>query len=466
MLTSSFSKISDCLSGNAVNQLLEWARSRQPLTGGYRAVHALIILSLWLMIVTFTVTKHEFRRDEVRAFSLASSATSLVDLPHAIENEGHPLLWYLLLYLGNAVANTPLVLPIVSVSIAFAASAVFLILSPFQVWIRCLFIFSMPAYEYSVMARNYGISVLLLFTAAALFRHRKRHPFFLATTLALLANTNAHSVILSSLVLALWAWEEVFRRRIDPIYKSIRAFCLPFLIVLAGVLLCVISCMPKAPTIVTSAFQVSKEKIVYSILDAALYPGLTFERLTLSADTPILLSILIYLVLLGLVSRPELLLASFGASLGFGVLFRLVYPGGYRHQGLFLAFILFLYWLFVESKARGGAISKNGRFFYRLGMGTIAVLLVFNLARTSYSVVADISKEKSSNKAFGRFLCLDETYRDAIIVPEPDYLLESLPYYANNMIYLPRERRFSKTASFTVEARRRLSLGEMLSMSK
>jgi hypothetical protein len=52
----------------------------------------------------------------------------------------------------------------------------------------------------------------------------------------------------------------------------------------------------------------------------------------------------------------------------------------------------------------------------------------------------------SSSKALGAFLNGAPSFRDAILVPEPDYYIESLPYYAHNPIYLARERRFGNTA--------------------
>jgi hypothetical protein len=76
------------------------------------------------------------------------------------QHKGHPILWYLLLYIGKTIVDTPLILPVTSIVIAFGAVAVFMFFAPFPLWIRCLFIFSaLPVYEYSVMARNYGISM-------------------------------------------------------------------------------------------------------------------------------------------------------------------------------------------------------------------------------------------------------------------------------------------------------------------
>ena len=167
-------------------------------------------LGVWLAVVVLTTSKHEFWRDEVRALTLARAAESPLDLYGLVQDQGHPVLWYLLLYLGTSIADTPRVLPITSVVIAFAAVALFMIAAPFPLWFRCAFIFgALPLYEYSVMARNYGISMLLLFVAAVLYRKRGQHPIRLALVLALLANTNVHSAVLVGMIAGVWIFEEL-----------------------------------------------------------------------------------------------------------------------------------------------------------------------------------------------------------------------------------------------------------------
>ena len=88
-----------------------------------------VVLAIWLALVVFTTSRHEFWRDEVRALTLARTATSPFDLYGLIRDDGHPVLWYLLLFLGTSIVDTPLVLPITSVLIAFAAVALFMRMS-------------------------------------------------------------------------------------------------------------------------------------------------------------------------------------------------------------------------------------------------------------------------------------------------------------------------------------------------
>jgi hypothetical protein len=472
------------------------ARSKDSFASANSAIVAVAILAIWLTVVIFTATRHEFWRDEVRPLSLVRAASSPLDLYGLTKYDGHPILWFLLLYIGNSIVDTPVVLPATSIIIAFAAVAVFMFFSPFPFWIRCLFIFSaLPFYEYSVMCRNYGISMLLVFVGAVLYPNRAKYPLSLAFVLALLANTNVHSAILACLIAALWAWDTGVEQTTASVQKGRSSFYLPFAIVVAGVLLCAVFAMPRENTILTPIRHgISMRDLAYSLLGAVLRPEDTFSQIVPAMLPPSVAAALLYLATFGLLHRRNLFLAALGGQIAFGVLFRVVYPGEYRHQGLFLVFILFLYWLFAasldnEAMTRNkGSMTKNKKLMakkrrvvtenkgamtgtrpplFNAGLYVaVLILIAGNVAKTKDAVWADINQEMSSSRALGEYLNRSEAYRDAVIVPEPDYLIESLAYYAKNRIYLPREQRFGGTVSWTTEAKYRLSLGELLSVAR
>ena len=426
-----------------------------------------VILGIWLAVVILTATTHEFWRDEVRPLSLARAANSPLDLYGLTKYDGHPVLWYLLLYIGKFIADTPLILPIISIVIAFGAVTVFMFCAPFQLWIRCLFIFgALPVYEYSVMARNYGISMLLLFVGAVLYRNRAKYPLLLAFVLALLANSNVYSAILTCLIAGLWAWDAVFEQTAGPIVRRSSLY-LAFVIIFAGVLVSAAWTIPRKGTILTSArHSVTVGSLGHALLSSTLEPERTFSTLAAVKMLPRslypLAGLLLYLAVFGLLHRPNLFLAALGGQMAFGVIFRLVYGGSYQHQGLFLIFLLFLYWVFIESADKRLLRGKKGLLFNAGLYIAMLILLVGSFAMTKYTVFNDIVMEMSSSKAFGKFLNTSAIYHNAIIIPEPDYLIESLPYYAGNMIYLPREHRFGTTVSWTTKAKASLSLADLL----
>ena len=109
----------------------------------------IVVLGIWLAGVILTATRHEFWRDEVRALSLARAAVSPLDLYRLTQYEGHPILWYLLLYIGKSIFDTPLVLPTMSIVIAFASVSFFMFYSPFPFLIKVLFL--VPSHFMSIL---------------------------------------------------------------------------------------------------------------------------------------------------------------------------------------------------------------------------------------------------------------------------------------------------------------------------
>ena len=93
-------------------------------------------------------------------------------------------------------------------------------------------------------------------------------------------------------------------------------------------------------------------------------------------------------------------------------------------------------------------------------------LIVLNVVLGGQYAWDDIQHALSSNRAFAQLIQQTPAYRDAIIMAEPDYAVESLPYYADNPLYLLREGRFNKTVSWTTASADRMSLGQLLAAAK
>jgi hypothetical protein len=183
--------------------------------------------------------------------------------------------------------------------------------------------------------------------------------------------------------------------------------------------------------------------------------------------TAVLANIVFAWALLGLVGRPALAVLASAAVFALGAVFAIVYPGGYRHQGLLLTFLLTLYWLRFQTVESAPAVEsappapsarwRNLRIF-----GGLAILLAIALGLGLYHLGRDLVYPQSASLAFGEFLRTHREYRGAILLGEPDFLLESVPYYADNPIYIAREQRFGDTTRFTRASQARLGLGELL----
>ncbi len=151
---------------------------------------AFILFAAWAAIVLCAAWNHAVWRDEVRALSLTLSGKSVFLMLKGLRGEGHPAIWYLLLRGVHAVFPRPQVLKIAAVPVAAAAALSFLLRSPFSWPMKALVLAGNSfLFEYSVVARNYGISMLAMFLFAACYRRHRERGILLGFLLAVLANT-------------------------------------------------------------------------------------------------------------------------------------------------------------------------------------------------------------------------------------------------------------------------------------
>lgn len=441
----------------------ETLQSKHPRQNKPAMIMTILLMALWLSLVVFTMAHHEFWRDEIRALSLAQSAQNPIDLFQHIRYEGHPFLWYFLLYFSYLIFQTKLVLPILSIVIAFSAIVIFMLKSPFPLWGKTLFIFSaIPLYEYAVMARNYGISMLLLFLIAALYSKKEKHTYLLAVLIALLANTNVHSLILSALIIFIWIWELVQKKTYQSLKTILRFFTVPMIIVTAGFALCILVVFPKENSILVQSNNTLSSTVLVEGLKTAIFrPDVNFSSLWPANFPSILIMVLLFLILLGLIQQPQLFLAGLGAQTVIGLTFQVVYSGSFRHQGLYYIFIVFLYWLYWAAKPKTGN-SIWLKSLSSIGMTAAVIGLMGNLLLFKHTTLQDITTPASASKQFAHFLTSSSNYENAILLPEPDFMLESLPYYSNHQIFFVRENQFGKTVAWKENAQRNLTMGTLL----
>jgi hypothetical protein len=152
-----------------------------------------VLYGIYLLLIGIGIYFHEPWRDEAQDWLLARDL-SLAQLLNQMPYEGTPALWHLLL-----VPLAKSGLPYYSKNILhglIAASTAYLLLfrSPFSVLLKAMILFSYYfLIEYSLIARNYNLSMLFLFLIAAYYpqRHEQKNTYFLL--LFLLLQTNIHS---------------------------------------------------------------------------------------------------------------------------------------------------------------------------------------------------------------------------------------------------------------------------------
>lgn len=184
----------------------------------------LIIFIAWLLYSSLNVASHEVWRDEVHSWAIAKSSATIGDVFDRTEFEGHPSLWYLLLF----------VLKQFSVDIdafkwfhfAISAGAIWLLLwrGQFSLIQKTLLVFGyFFVYEYVAIARNYSVALLCLFAFCAFYKKRGTASGIIGCcgSLFLLAFTNLYAYLAAIALGALLNWE-IFK------HFGIKSLHLPF----------------------------------------------------------------------------------------------------------------------------------------------------------------------------------------------------------------------------------------------
>ena len=153
----------------------------------------IICIALFIVYAVLTLigaAKHEIWYDEAQAWTIARDNT-IGGIFEQLRYEGHPPLWYLILFIFAHLGFSCDVIPFISWFFTGLAAAVVMFKSPFSTITKALLLFSGGFLFFnSVMSRTYCLINLLLVLIAVLFSKRKEHPVIFGTLVALLANTH------------------------------------------------------------------------------------------------------------------------------------------------------------------------------------------------------------------------------------------------------------------------------------
>lgn len=173
----------------------------------------MILLIAFVSVCTVTVANHELWRDEANAWLMGRESSSFRELLLNTQYTGHPRLWHALLMILAKLTSSPAAMQIFNLAIVVAAIWCFVRYSLFSTLHKTLFIFGFfPIYEYSVIARPYGLSLLLAFVFCLLFRRRNEMFLTVCTVVSLLANSSPVGFVVAAACGGLLLFDTVFSR--------------------------------------------------------------------------------------------------------------------------------------------------------------------------------------------------------------------------------------------------------------
>lgn len=396
----------------------------------------LLILAAWILLFASVAVTHVVWRDEVRALSIALSAETWQSLFEAVRPEGHPMLWYLLLKGAYAIVGDPVVLQGLAAVVAASAMVLFVLRAPFPPALLALYAFSFPVlFDLGVLARNYGISALLMIIAAGLISEPRRNAVGIAVTLALLANTNVHSAVLAAAFAGLWMVALLpDRPTVRDVLSIVRKPVVWGVLAVTGlgILACFLTVYPPKQDYFGSPAEWTGLDVLLAIVD----PGRVFPIVSSGILPSVANSLILFAAVAGLWRTPLYALLVLAVFALFGVMFTVLYTGFYRHQALAIVAAVAITWVAASCSPR------------RPSLAGLAVLVGSTFLFNVWQYWPKLDLPFSMSRMLCQTVLARPDLKDSVLMSEPQWLMEPLPYYCSNPVYLPREERYGAVSYF------------------
>lgn len=349
-----------------------------------------LILILWLIIAVYTGLKHEMWRDEAQAWCIVRDNTPL-DIFKITSLEGHPLLWYILIFPFAKLGISPVSMNVFTFFTVFAAAFLFVFKSPFSTLIKTAVILGAGlSYYLPVIARSYALIPLLLFITAYLYSKRHEHPYKYASVLILLSNTHPFMLVLSGMLFLTFVFETFKQSENRRSFSDFAPITLLFLN-FAFLALTLTGTISKSYAVVN---YIKTAKPFIETLKS--FPLLFFEFDFL----PDFLKILIFYASIAAAaavffkySKKIFMLFFFGAGYIFFLYSKIWFHGIAGQKAyIFLLILLFCAWIFtIENKNK----ALNA---------ALAVLFIINGVNTFYAAPKEIKYSFSEARSTAEFI--------------------------------------------------------------
>jgi hypothetical protein len=297
--------------------------------------YALAALAAYVVLTAVVAVHHEPWRDEADPWLVARDADASTFIRRASLG-GTPELWHLMLVplaRGGAPYESQKVLHL---CIAAASVALILWRSPFPPLTKVAAAFSYYfAYEYAIIVRSYALSVLLLLAIATLYKTRLDRPLRYALAVALLANTNAHSLFIAAFLGMLYAYEALQSRLFWSRWRAMA-------VMLLGGVVAAIQIGSDSADRATSFVHIQ----FVAPLGAF---GQAFLPMVNWRITPIFAVVLAAAAMWWLRRNGPLLAFLCVSYAALALILTFWWIGGLRHAGFFLVLLLMVIWIHLDS---------------------------------------------------------------------------------------------------------------------
>jgi hypothetical protein len=389
---------------------------------------------------------HEMWRDELQAWLIARDTHSLSQLVHVLHYEGHPALWYLLLWIPTHFSANPAGMQVINFLVSVSVGWLIVSAQMLPRHLRVLLVFSFYIfYQYGVTARSYALAMLLLIGAARCLSGVKQHRRLAILLLALSINTHALAAPVA-VALAAWAlyFDKVKRWRDAGRYLRDREFLTALVSLAVAGILALITVWPardidgpysSLPFI--SNFKATTATLWLTFvprLPSPLQIMLTPLRNSIPASCALSIASLVLAAMLlrGIAARIFLLSC---ALLEITVIaLTLGAPSVYHLGFIFIAFVVAL---MLDPRIEGLANPRSGSLSHKITSASILLLLLLQIGCSADASVFDWLHPYSDAKEASAWLRANHLDRNPLVLQPSESATGIVAYLERPDAYYP-----------------------------
>jgi len=428
----------------------------------------LLILFLYFCLGLLSIVNHEPWRDELQTWLVAKESKTIGELFHNIRYEGHPSLWFLILFGISKISDRFFFVQILHLSIATCAVSAFLFFAPFTKLQKVLFVFSyFLFFEFCVISRNYILGITLLFFYCVVYQKIPRNIILLSIILFFVCQTSVSGLIIAICLEAITSIELVFQKSREKrrARQKINIF-IHFVIFFLGIAIFFLTILPPKDFSFGGDWNFSLEaKRAAKTLTMIWKVFFPFPKLSLHFwNTNVLdfffvgklIEIIFSLLIFGFIiflflRRPILLFFFLSATLGILAFSYFRYLGFLRHFGhVFIVFII-TFWLknsFNPIEVRSNILEKLAILCEARASTIILFVLIIQFASGLFSVGMDWIKPFSASKEASEFI-KKEGLDKLLIIGSKDYAVSPVAFYINKNIFYPTSESYGSFVKWT-----------------
>lgn len=424
-----------------------------------------IFTLIFLIVSIILITRHEFWRDEVKAWLTGSASNSIAEfIKNMRDSQGHPYIWSFIFYLISHFINNNLeIMKIVSMAVSTTTTFLILKFAPFNKIFKIGIIFSyFLFYEYSIISRNYSFGILFIFVFCILFKNRYKNIILLSIVLFLIMQGSLYSFFIS---LALFAYSiYVFSVERDEVKKIKRIYIfIALAIVIAGIVFeywqlgsqatgfntfspNIFNFFKKSISLYVNALKITSIAIVTAFLPLSSFK-INFWNSNLIVDflikySPVyicVVAILLFLIPLLFIKRKVIILYVSGfLFIAFIPFF--IYAGFTRHYGHFFIFLIVCLWLSEYFAGNKFIIFHNPNLNKKIFNIFLTIILSISFLNTINAFYHDYKYQFSAGKDASDYISKNFTKNNIVIVGYQDIAAEAISGYLDKPLYYPQSK--------------------------